>query len=89
MGQLKIIPHGVQLTGQTLIMDLLRASSIRSKHGQPITIGKLNVPEQEFWKPYLPEKGKFVSDFQTIWDTYHTRQDNWGPIKEKMWKKDP
>ncbi|KAL5278427.1 SGCG family protein [Megaselia abdita] len=38
MGQLKIIPHGVQLTGQTLIMDLLRASSIRSKHGQPITI---------------------------------------------------
>ena len=40
MGQLKIIPDGVQLTGQTLIMDLLRASSIRSKHGQPITIGK-------------------------------------------------
>lgn len=38
MGQLKIVPGGIQLTGQAFIMDLLRASTIRSKHGQPISI---------------------------------------------------
>lgn len=39
MGQLKIVPGGLQLSGQALFLDVLRASSIRSKHGQPITIG--------------------------------------------------
>lgn len=39
MGQLKIVPGGLQLTGQALFLDVLRASSIRSRHGQPITIG--------------------------------------------------
>ncbi|XP_075157909.1 sarcoglycan delta [Haematobia irritans] len=38
MGPLKIVPGGIQLTGQALIMDMLRASSIRSRHGQPISI---------------------------------------------------
>lgn len=42
MGQLKIVPGGIQLTGQALIMDMLRASTIRSRHGQPIAIGKDN-----------------------------------------------
>lgn len=36
MGQLKIVPGGLQLTGQALFLDVLRASSIRSKFGQPI-----------------------------------------------------
>lgn len=40
MGQLKIVPGGIQLTGQAVIMDMLRASTIRSRHGQPISIGK-------------------------------------------------
>lgn len=39
MGQLKIVPGGLQLSGQALFLDVLRASSIRSRHGQPITIG--------------------------------------------------
>ncbi|XP_035780507.1 uncharacterized protein LOC118460357 isoform X2 [Anopheles albimanus] len=38
MGQLKIVPGGIQLTGQALVLNTLRASSIRSKHGQPISI---------------------------------------------------
>ncbi|XP_062140141.1 delta-sarcoglycan [Drosophila sulfurigaster albostrigata] len=38
MGQLKILPGGIQLSGQAVIMDMLRASSIRSRHGQPISI---------------------------------------------------
>ncbi|XP_058823864.1 uncharacterized protein LOC131684750 [Topomyia yanbarensis] len=38
MGQLKIVSGGIQLTGQALVLDILRASSIRSKHGQPISI---------------------------------------------------
>ncbi|XP_017494776.1 PREDICTED: ras-interacting protein RIP3-like, partial [Rhagoletis zephyria] len=38
MGHLKIVPGGIQLTGQALIMDMLRASTIRSRHGQPIAI---------------------------------------------------
>ncbi|XP_058127055.1 YEATS domain-containing protein 2 [Anopheles ziemanni] len=38
MGQLKIVPGGLQLSGQALILNTLRASSIRSKHGQPISI---------------------------------------------------
>lgn len=40
MGQLKIVPGGLQLSGQALFLDVLRASSIRSRHGQPITIGE-------------------------------------------------
>jgi len=40
MGQLKIVPGGIQLSGQAVIMDMLRASTIRSRHGQPISIGK-------------------------------------------------
>lgn len=42
MGQLKIVPGGLQLSGQALFLDVLRASSIRSRHGQPITIGMHN-----------------------------------------------
>ncbi|XP_055525776.1 uncharacterized protein LOC129718754 [Wyeomyia smithii] len=38
MGQLKIMSGGIQLTGQALVLDILRATSIRSKHGQPISI---------------------------------------------------
>ncbi|XP_021701672.1 zeta-sarcoglycan isoform X2 [Aedes aegypti] len=38
MGQLKIVSGGIQLTGQAMVLDILRASSIRSKHGQPISI---------------------------------------------------
>ncbi|EDV45509.1 delta-sarcoglycan [Drosophila erecta] len=38
MGQLKIVPGGIQLSGQAIIMDMLRASTIRSRHGQPISI---------------------------------------------------
>lgn len=39
MGQLQIVAGGLQLTGQTLILDYLRASSIRARHGQAVTIG--------------------------------------------------
>jgi hypothetical protein len=39
MGQLKVIPGGLQLSGQTLVLDVLRASNIRSRLGQPIVIG--------------------------------------------------
>lgn len=39
MGQLKIVAGGIQLSGQALVLDLLRASAIRSRHGQPIQIG--------------------------------------------------
>lgn len=39
MGQLKIVPGGLQLSGQALFLDVLRASTIRSRHGQPIVIG--------------------------------------------------
>ncbi|XP_055622752.1 uncharacterized protein LOC129766260 [Toxorhynchites rutilus septentrionalis] len=38
MGQLKIVSGGIQLTGQAMVLDILRASTIRSKHGQPISI---------------------------------------------------
>lgn len=41
MGQLKIVPGGLQLNGQALFLNALRASSIRSRHGQPMTIGRL------------------------------------------------
>lgn len=40
MGSLKVVAGGLQLSGQALILDMLKTSSIRSKHGQPITIGK-------------------------------------------------
>lgn len=39
MGQLKVVAGGLQLSGQTLILDVLRASTIRSRHGQPISLG--------------------------------------------------
>lgn len=38
MGQLKIVPGGLQLLGQGLIMDSLFVSNIKSRRGQPITI---------------------------------------------------
>ncbi|XP_052860572.1 delta-sarcoglycan [Anopheles cruzii] len=38
MGQLKVVPGGIQLTGQALVLNTLRASSIQSKHGQPISL---------------------------------------------------
>lgn len=34
------MPGGLQLTGQALILDILRASVIRSKHGHPVSIGE-------------------------------------------------
>lgn len=40
MGSLKVVAGGLQLTGQALVMDMLKASTIRSKHGQPISIGE-------------------------------------------------
>lgn len=46
MGQLKIVPGGMQLSGQALFLDVLRASSIRSKHGLPITIGIIASPKK-------------------------------------------
>jgi hypothetical protein len=39
MGQLKVVNGGIQLDGQALILDELRTSNIRSRHGQPITFG--------------------------------------------------
>ncbi|CAH2091899.1 unnamed protein product [Euphydryas editha] len=38
MGQLKIVPGGLQLLGQALVLDSLFASSIKSRRGQPISI---------------------------------------------------
>lgn len=38
MGQLKVVAGGLQLSGQAVVMDLLRASTIRSRHAQPIAI---------------------------------------------------
>ncbi|KAJ0179287.1 hypothetical protein K1T71_004999 [Dendrolimus kikuchii] len=38
MGQLRIVPGGLQLLGQALVMDSLFASSIKSRRGQPIAI---------------------------------------------------
>ncbi|CAH2268160.1 jg8167 [Pararge aegeria aegeria] len=38
MGQLRIVPGGVQLLGQALVLDSLFASSIKSRRGQPISI---------------------------------------------------
>lgn len=48
MGQLKIVPGGIQLTGQAVVMDMLRASTIRSRHGQPISIGKFLLKKNLF-----------------------------------------
>ena len=41
MGQLKVINGGIQLDGQALILDDLRTSILRSRHGQPITFGNV------------------------------------------------
>ncbi|EDW25854.1 GL14360 [Drosophila persimilis] len=38
MGQLKILPGGIQLSGTAIIMDMLRTSTIRSRPGHPISI---------------------------------------------------
>lgn len=38
MGQLRIVPGGLQLLGQALVLDSLFASSIKSRRGQPISI---------------------------------------------------
>lgn len=38
MGQLRIVPGGLQLLGQALVLDSLFASSIKSRRGQPITV---------------------------------------------------
>ncbi|XP_072941675.1 zeta-sarcoglycan-like [Epargyreus clarus] len=38
MGQLRIVPGGLQLLGQALMLDSLFASSIKSRRGQPISI---------------------------------------------------
>uniref|UniRef100_A0A336MWC4 CSON006999 protein n=1 Tax=Culicoides sonorensis TaxID=179676 RepID=A0A336MWC4_CULSO len=38
MGHLKMVPGGIQLNGQSMIMDTLRASKIKARQGQPITI---------------------------------------------------
>ncbi|GAB0087063.1 uncharacterized protein DMENIID0001_013330 [Sergentomyia squamirostris] len=38
MGQLKVVTGGLQLSGQALVLDILRASTIRSRVAQPIAI---------------------------------------------------
>lgn len=38
MGQLRIVPGGLQLLGQALVLDSLFASSIKSKRGYPISV---------------------------------------------------
>ncbi|ALC48182.1 Scgdelta [Drosophila busckii] len=38
MGLLKIVPGGIQLNGQAVFMDMLRASTIRSRPGHPLKI---------------------------------------------------
>lgn len=38
MGQLRIVPGGLQLLGQALVLDSLFATSIKSRRGQPISI---------------------------------------------------
>lgn len=38
MGHLKMVPGGIQLTGQAMVLDTLRASKIRARQGQPLTI---------------------------------------------------
>lgn len=40
MGSLKVVAGGLQLSGQALVLDLLKASTIRSRQGQPISIGE-------------------------------------------------
>lgn len=41
IGQLKVIDGGVQLEGQAIILDQLKTSHVRSRHGQPITFGNV------------------------------------------------
>lgn len=38
MGPLKIVSGGIELSGQALIMDHLRVSSIKTRVGQPLTL---------------------------------------------------
>ncbi|KAG6464264.1 hypothetical protein O3G_MSEX014397, partial [Manduca sexta] len=38
MGQLRVVPGGLQLLGQALVLDSLFVSSIKSRRGQPISI---------------------------------------------------
>lgn len=49
MGQLKVHAGGLRLNGQAIFLDALRASTIRSRHGQPMTIGKpININYSKF-----------------------------------------
>ncbi|KAJ6641607.1 Delta-sarcoglycan [Pseudolycoriella hygida] len=38
MGQLKVVTGGLQVIGQTLVLDILRASTIKSRYGQAISL---------------------------------------------------
>lgn len=38
MGQLRIVPGGLQLLGQALVLDSLFTSSIKSRRGQPVLV---------------------------------------------------
>lgn len=50
MGQLKVVAGGLQLSGQALVLDMLRASTIRSRHGQPISLGISRVTLNFNWQ---------------------------------------
>lgn len=39
MGQMRIVDGGIQLEGQAIILDELKTSFIKSRHGQPLTFG--------------------------------------------------
>lgn len=39
MGQMRIVEGGIQLEGQAIILDELKTSHIKSRHGQPLTFG--------------------------------------------------
>ena len=39
MGQMRIVEGGIQLEGQAIILDELKTSYIKSRHGQPLTFG--------------------------------------------------
>lgn len=56
MGQLKVINGGIQLDGQALILDELRTSILRSRHGQPITFGN-------FYANLMLEIDQFFNSF--------------------------
>jgi len=43
MGQMRIVEGGIQLEGQAIILDELKTSHIKSRHGQPLTFGLLSL----------------------------------------------